>query len=108
MSHEISRRRFLVNLAAAGALVPLMRVGVADAAGLPHLTQKNNSLAKQNDYVDNVKQIDPKKESKYKPGERCGNCTFFQGGSKTWGSCMVYPGYDVNTHGWCKAYTPKS
>lgn len=104
MSREISRRRFLVSLAAAGSLMPLLRVGIAEAYGLPRLTQNNNALAKLNDYVDDAGQIDSKRVHRFKPGEHCGNCAFFEGGKATWGGCMAYPDYLVNINGWCKAY----
>lgn len=106
MSREISRRRFLVRLTAASALIPLLRVGIAEAYNLPHLSQKNNALAKLNNYVDNAKQIDAEQVHQFKAGEHCGNCAFFEGGKRSWGGCMAYPGYVVNIHGWCKVYAP--
>lgn len=106
MGREISRRRFLITLATAGTLIPLFRVRAVEAHGLPRLTQKNNALAKLNDYVNNAQQIDAKQVHQFKPGENCGNCRFFEGGKRTWGGCMAYPGYVVNINGWCKAYAP--
>lgn len=106
MEHKISRRRFLAQLAAAGALVPLMRVGATEAAGLPHL-KPSSSMAKAMHYTDNFKSLSPKTEPVYKPGSHCGICALYQGGTKTWGPCPVFPGHDVHIDGWCESFSPK-
>lgn len=106
MSRETSRRRFLVTLVTVGALMPLLRLRALAAHTLPRLTQKNNALARLNDYVDDAGQINAKQVHQFKPGEHCGNCRFYEGGKGTWGGCVAYPGYVVNINGWCKAYAP--
>lgn len=107
MDHNTSRRRFLANVAAAGALVPLMRIGGADAAALPHLSP-SDPTAKALHYTSDASTIDPKKETLFKAGADCGNCALYQGGTAQWGACPIFPGKDVHTKGWCQSHAPKA
>ncbi len=107
MDHNTSRRRFLTNLAAAGALVPLMRMGGANAAGLPHLSP-SDPTAKALHYTEDASTLTTKAEPIFKPGSHCGVCMLYQGGTSEWGGCGVFPGKDVHIKGWCESFSPKS
>ncbi|HEX7381563.1 MAG TPA: high-potential iron-sulfur protein [Nevskiaceae bacterium] len=98
-----ARRRFLANMAAAGAAIPLMRVGFAGAAGLPHLDPKSAEAEKMH-YTDDFKTTTDKM---HKPGAHCGDCMLYQGGTAQYGACPVFPGHDVHIDGWCQAWTAK-
>lgn len=106
MDHSTSRRRFLANMAAAGALVPLMRMGTAGAADLPHLSP-SDAAAKTLHYYEDASSIDPSKEPMFKKGSHCAVCVLFQGGSADWGPCGVFPGKAVHRKGWCQSFAPK-
>ena len=106
MSHNTTRRQFLTRLAAAGALVPLMRVGGAQAADMPHLSP-TDPTAKALHYTLDASKIDPKSEPLFKAGSDCGNCVLYQGGTAEWGGCGVFPGKAVHIKGWCQSHAPK-
>lgn len=107
MDHNTSRRRFLTNLAAAGALVPLMRVSGAYAAGLPHLSP-SDANAKALHYTEDASKLTPKIDPIFKTGSDCGNCLFYKGGTAEWGACDIFPGKDVHIKGWCQSHAPKA
>ena len=101
-----SRRRFLKVAAgtATAAVVVAMLPRAARASGLPHLNP-NNAAAQALGYVDNTNLVNPAKFPSHTDAQRCGNCAFCsaKAGAK-WGPCQLFPGNDVNTHGWCSAH----
>lgn len=101
-----SRRRFLKLAGGAAAAVALLGALPRRAwAALPHLTQENNPTAKALKYVDD----DTKAGPPHKKGEDCAACVHFQGkAGETWGPCAIFPGFDVNRHGWCAGFQAKS
>lgn len=110
MSERINeqRRRLLSSLAMAAAALPLLRVGTAQAASLPHLTL-DDPTAKALHYTENASQLDPKTQPAYKPGADCANCQLYQGDRKAaWGPCAVFPGKDVKASGWCSSHVDMS
>jgi len=107
-----SRRSFLATaaVAASAALVGL-KPPAARAAGesLPHLSE-SDPLAKSLGYQSNAQNVDKSKFPTYKPGERCGECRFFQGtpGEKSgYGGCQIFAGYAVNADGWCASFNAR-
>lgn len=102
-----TRRHFLASIAAAGALVPLMRISPARATALPHL-DPNSSEANANHYVNDYTKVSHQTAPAYKPGSHCGSCSFYQGGTAQWGACPNFPGKDVHINGWCQLFTAKS
>lgn len=99
-----ARRRFLANMAAAGAMLPLLRVGIAGAADKPHLNPTADN-AKALHYTDDAKSA--KGDAAYKAGSHCGDCMFYQGGDAKWGGCALFPQNDVAHGGWCMSWTAK-
>ena len=109
---DTSRRAFLATAAvAASAAVIGLRPRSAAAAGakLPHLSE-SDPLAKSLGYRTNATAVDKAKYPSYKPGDRCGECRFFQGtpGQKSgYGGCQIFAGYSVNTDGWCASFNAR-
>lgn len=108
-----SRRSFLATAAvAASAALVGMRPPAARAAGgnMPHLSE-SDPLAKSLGYQNDAKKVDKSKFPTYKPGERCGDCRFFQGtaGQKSgYAGCQIFAGYSVNADGWCASFNARS
>ncbi len=108
-----SRRSFLATaaVAASAALVGLgARSARAAGANLPHLSE-SDPLAKSLGYQSKAKNVDKSKFPTYKPGERCGECRFFQGtpGQKSgYGGCQIFAGYSVDSDGWCASFNARS
>ena len=103
-----SRRDFLkkslIGLAAVPFAGALFHQKLAAAAeGLPKL-DPSSQTAKNFDYVADAT---TSKNAKHKDGQFCDNCQLYTGDRKAaFGTCAVFPGHDVNTKGWCTAYTP--
>lgn len=98
-----SRRRFLFQAAVAAGALPLMPLlsEPARAEALKKLSA-DNAQAKALKYHESVAGI---KEAAYKAGSICGNCQFFTAAT---GACALFPGYSVNTKGWCSAWAKKA
>lgn len=108
MGQFISRRDVLRTLAiAAGALGELEAASVR-AAELPHVAP-NDPTGMALGYVDDAKNVDPKKSTSYQPGQQCSNCLQLQGSAgQTWRPCNLFPGKTVNANGWCRVWIKKS
>lgn len=104
-----SRRRFLLGLAGAVTLAPLLGAKVAQAADAPHLAEADPS-AKALGYVENAAKIDASKEPMFKKGSKCASCALYQAAQAAGGyaPCAAFPGKSVNANGWCKAYSAKA
>ena len=103
-----SRRRFLMGLAGAATLAPLLRSQIASAAA-PHLAEADAS-AKALGYVENAAKLDPAKEATFKKGSHCAGCALYQAAQAAGGyaPCAAFPGKVVNANGWCRAYAAKA
>ncbi|HET8899238.1 MAG TPA: high-potential iron-sulfur protein [Rhodanobacteraceae bacterium] len=101
-----SRRHFLKLAAGAAAVVAVGAAMPRDAraAELPALSM-DDAMAKALKYVeDHTKTTDPK----YKKGDDCTNCMFYQGkAGDARGPCQLFPGKSVNAKGWCVSHAPK-
>lgn len=112
--HDPSRRTFLATaavVASAAAIGLRPRSASAAGASLPHLTDKNDPLAKTFGYTPDAKDVNRAKFSTYKPGEHCGLCRFFKGKAgqtSGYAGCQIYPGYSVNAEGWCASFNARS
>lgn len=104
-----ARRRFL-KLAAMGAAtaplaaVVLPRIGLA--ADLPHLDPKD-ATATALHYTEDASTASG--NPAFKAGSDCANCQFYQGkAGDEYGPCMLFPGKDVHSKGWCASYNKKA
>jgi hypothetical protein len=100
-----TRRTLLKNLgvaAAAAALLPIRRVGAADA---PHLDVKDPAAVAVG-YVEKAAQVDLKKYPAYIKGSTCENCLLLQGSSGPhYRPCNLFPGKSVSVDGWCSGWS---
>jgi len=94
------RRKFVTIMGASTVAVPVSAlVGTLPsyAADAP-MVDAASDAAKNWEYV----------EASAVEGNACMNCALYQGaeGSKS-GGCPLFPGMEVNSGAWCKAYAPK-
>ena len=106
LGNNDSRRRFLK--VAAGTAVAAAVVGVlpraAHAADLPHLTAADPTAKALGYVADATKSTNPK----YKAGDTCANCSFYQGkAGGAYGPCQLFPGKAVHSKGWCLSHQTK-
>lgn len=75
----------------------------------PRLDEEGPEAA-QLGYRHDATKVDKKKFPSYKPGEACGNCQLFQGkpDKDEWAPCPIFPGKQVNVHGWCSSYMKRT
>lgn len=99
------RRHFLKLIGGATAIVAFLGTLPRRAlAALPHLTQANSATAKALNYMDD----NTKAPAPHKPGQDCSNCMHYQGkAGETYGPCVLFPGFDVHSKGWCAGYAVK-
>ena len=105
-----SRRDFIRSLALGAAVLPWAKSFAASAApALPHLAI-TDPAAQSLGYIENAAKLDPAKESAFKKGSKCSQCTLYQGAQASGGyaPCAVFPGKAVNAKGWCRAFAAKA
>jgi hypothetical protein len=102
-----TRREVLRLVGAAVASVGVLRASplIAGQDALPHLTDANPAAASLG-YTEDASTVDTGKFPKYKAGEHCASCRYFQaaGSGAQYGPCKLYPGNAVNVNGWCTGY----
>ena len=110
MQRKISRRSIVKSGLIAGAVLPT--VGFlsrsAAAATLPPL-DPNDPTAKALGFVNDATKVDTKTYPTFKPAQKCGTCTQFQGkaGDAT-AACTIFAGKSVPQGGWCQVWAQKS
>lgn len=97
MKHDKSRRKFLTT-GVALSLVPAAMLTTNRAFAQSGQLDPENPQAKALQYVH---------ESPV-AGQNCANCQLYTGdASAEWGPCAIFPGQNVASAGWCKAWVAK-
>lgn len=101
-TNTTNRRRFLVRATVAIAALPLLRqlAGQRALAAAPPLPE-TNAQAKALNYVEDAATT---KQSAFKPGSNCANCSFFNAETS---ACTIFAGFSVAPKGWCSAWALK-
>jgi hypothetical protein len=94
MKQEMTRRKILKAAVLVG-VSPLIIIGSMKAlASSPQLDPKN-AQAKALEYSHQSSIAD----------KNCGNCRLYTGDATLdWGPCAIFPGQNVASAGWCKAW----
>jgi len=102
---KTSRRTFLIASLGAASSLALTRQALA----APAKVSESDPMAVSLGYHTDATKVDKTKQTKYTPGEHCGNCQLYQGkAGDQWGPCPIFGGKLVNHDGWCNAYTKKA
>ena len=110
MQRKISRRSIVKSGLMAGALLPAMTLVSrrVEAAPLPPL-DPNDPTAKALGYVADGSKVDSAKYASFKPAQKCGNCTQYQGKpTDASAACTIFAGKSVPQAGWCQVWAQKS
>ena len=104
---QLNRRKFLFQIAAGAAVLPLARIAGAEEAK-PDL-DPNDAYAKAMGFVTNTADADSAKFPKHSPDQQCAKCQLFQGadGAEK-GPCSFFGGRQVPSTGWCRNFKPKN
>jgi hypothetical protein len=110
MQRKISRRSIVKSGLIAGALLPtagFMSHHAAAAAALPPL-DPNDPTAKALGFVNDATKVDSKTHATFKPGQKCGTCSQYQGkASDATAACTIFAGKSVPEGGWCQVWAQK-
>jgi hypothetical protein len=102
--NDLSRRRFLLNLAVAAPAGALVVSPPAMAQALPKLSL-DDPLAIGLMYVEDAT---TSTAPTYKAGDNCENCLQIQGNEgDAFRPCAIIPGKSVASAGWCSAWVAK-
>jgi hypothetical protein len=100
-----SRRTFLITSLGAASALAISRQSFADA---PHVTE-SDPTAQALGYKQDATKVDKTKFARYMAGQKCSNCTFFQGkATDAFAACPMFAGKQVAGTGWCSAYNKKA
>jgi hypothetical protein len=97
----VTRRSLMKKLAMAAAVTAALPTRRSSAAEPPHLDLKDPAAVAVG-YVEDARQVDPKKYPAYTKGSTCENC--FSTGSH-YRPCSLFPGKAVAIGGWCSGWT---
>jgi hypothetical protein len=101
----MNRRALLKGLAAAAAVASSLSSRRSESAELPHLDVKDPAAAAMG-YVENARQVDPKRYPVYVKGSSCENCLLLQGTpGPAYRPCQLFPGKSVTIQGWCSGWS---
>jgi hypothetical protein len=97
MTKNITRRALVIRGLVVGMIIPFQTISVVRAE-TPSL-DPNDPTAKALGYI----------TQSTKPGEKCSNCSQFQGSAgSAQGPCTIFPGKSVAAAGWCLSWVKKS
>lgn len=100
-----SRRTFLITSLGVASTFALSRQAFADAPKLAESDPTAQALG----YKMDASKVDKAKYAKYATGQKCSNCSFYQGKSTdAWAPCTIFVGKQVAGTGWCSAYNKKA
>ncbi len=101
MNLPVSRRVFMMTLAASGA-------ALATRANAQAMVDEKDAQAGALGYAAEASRVDAKKYAKYAAGQNCASCALYQGkaGDKA-GGCPLFAGKQVAAAGWCSAWAKK-
>jgi|SRR5450631_3975382 High potential iron-sulfur protein len=99
MTDNITRRALVIRALIGGSIIPITQtlfssVTLAESPSL----DPNDPTAKALGYI----------TQSTKPGEKCSNCSQFQGNAASaQGPCTIFPGKSVAAAGWCMTWVKK-
>lgn len=100
-SAHLSRRSFLVAVAATGAVL-------ATGAQAQTLVDETSPQAVSFGYVADAKRVDKAKFPRFEDGQMCSNCALYQGAATDpAGGCALFGASQVAGTGWCNAWSKK-
>jgi len=107
MSPSHHPRRVFLLRAASGCAGVALAAASGGARAATHVDE-SDELAQQLGYRHDAKQVDAKKFPKYQAGERCADCSFFQGApADEWAGCAMFGRKQIHANGWCNAWAKK-
>ena len=59
-------------------------------------------------YVHDGEDVDGAQNPTFTPDQRCDNCVQYAATSDGWGTCNIFPGFEVAGPGWCKVWVVKT
>lgn len=98
----MDRRKFM-QLGLACSLIPLVAMDTVAESAAAGEVQEDDPQAKALNYVKNASEA--KGNPKYKEGEICKNCMFFEASKNN--GCTLFAGRSVEEGGWCTAWVAK-
>jgi hypothetical protein len=110
MSDNLSRRRFIANVAVALPATAVLADLAHAQAALPKL-DINDPSAKALLYIEDHTKVDKKNPlaARYTPDQKCSNCSQVQGkDGEAYRPCGIFPGKLVNANGWCSVWAKKA
>jgi High potential iron-sulfur protein len=109
LENKIARRALLKGALASLAAIPVLGLSSQAVAAGAGNVDPNDAQAKGLGFVLDASKVDAKTHTTYKPGQKCQNCTLFQGkATDAAGPCGIFGGKNVPANGWCQAYAKKA
>lgn len=99
---DTARRAFLRSAIGTAAILPLAGLAARQAAAQDAQAEDGHALNYVNDHT-------TADHPRYREGQQCSQCVFWQGGDAEWGPCQhpQFRDVQVNAEGWCSGFAQK-
>ena len=104
---KLSRRAGVKAGTAAMATTPLLTI-LGEQAWSAERISESHPTAVALGYVHDGSNVDASQNPTYKTDQRCDNCVQYVATNDGWGTCNIFPGFEVAAPGWCKVWVVKT
>lgn len=104
---KLSRRAVVKAGTAAMATTPLLTI-LGEQAWSAERISESYPTAVALGYVHDGEKVDASQNPTYKTDQRCDNCVQYAATNDGWGTCNIFPGFEVAAPGWCKVWVVKT
>ena len=104
---KLSRREFVKASTATIATIPLLSI-LGQRAWSAERISESHPTAVALGYVHDGEKVDASQNPTFKADQRCDNCVQYVATGGGWGTCNIFPGFEVAGPGWCKVWVIKA
>jgi len=105
--NKLSRRDIVKGGTGAMATIPLLSI-LGEQAWSAERISESHPTAVALGYVHKGDDVDAAQNPTFKADQRCDNCVQYVATSDGWGTCNIFPGFEVAGPGWCKVWVVKT
>ena len=104
---KLSRREFVKASTATIATIPLLSI-LGQRAWSAERISESHPTAVALGYVHDGEKVDASQNPTFKADQRCDNCVQYVATGGGWGTCNIFPGFEVAGPGWGKVWVVKA
>ena len=103
---RLNRREIVKGGAATMTAIPVLAL-LGEQAWSGERISESHPTAVALGYVHDGEKVDVSQNPTYRADQRCDNCVQYAATNGGWGTCNIFPGFEVAGPGWCKVWVVK-